>query len=241
MLKRGLLFVLCIVAFVLAGCGTAPCGRGHLETFRDEYELLLEEWDDANTVASSTPRINLSPAIAELQRIRRDVANMEVPACDEAEAVQDATTDYMRARIDLYLAFAGDASDQEMGKHQSVVSQELGELSTAMQALNERIGDRTAVTGHDANGAGESAAPGTKPGAYVQCRQHIRDELTDPSSAIFPSLSIVEASSDSGIWVLASHYQTQNADGDWFRGTFECKVAYEGDGEWRLVDLKLEE
>lgn len=87
---------------------------------------------------------------------------------------------------------------------------------------------------------GDADAPrGTKQTAYVRCRQYIRDELTDVESFEFPDISTLAVSVANGVWVLSDDFQAQDSEGDWFRSAFECKAAYEGDGEWRLVDLTL--
>jgi hypothetical protein len=79
------------------------------EKYRSEVTNLIKEWDDAETVAGSTSRIALSPAVSELQRIRREVDNLELPDC--AEYAQYYLVTYMDTVIEAYLLFMADAPD----------------------------------------------------------------------------------------------------------------------------------
>lgn len=77
-----------------------------------EVKKILPRWDDANSLAGSTSRIALSPAIASLQSIRGDVAGLAYPVCaDEAHSYLVA---YMDETIDGYLYFMSDKTDSEI-------------------------------------------------------------------------------------------------------------------------------
>jgi hypothetical protein len=127
----GLIIVLLIVAaggviYILGGDKllekTQPCYIQAKE-FNEKLQSYFDDWDDANTVAGSTSRIALSPAVKELQTIRRGVADLVAPTC--AVEVQNMVSDYMDKVIEGYLSFMADEGD-------SVVSQKMEEASTAL-------------------------------------------------------------------------------------------------------------
>jgi len=79
-----------------------PCSTQSQE-FIKKLEALFDEWDDANTIASNTARISLGTAVKDLQAIRRQVSDLEVPGC--ALSVKQLCVNYMDTIIEAYLAF----------------------------------------------------------------------------------------------------------------------------------------
>jgi hypothetical protein len=77
----------------------------HIEALRD----VEERFADAVSLAGSTPRISLSEPIANLQEIRRDAEDLEVPSCLEDAHAQ--LIEYMDAYVEAYLSFLSDADD----------------------------------------------------------------------------------------------------------------------------------
>lgn len=69
----------------------------------DDMDHLLGEWDDARDVASNTARIALSEPVARLQSIRRQVDQLDFPACSRWRQVM--LTTYMDHVIDGFLHF----------------------------------------------------------------------------------------------------------------------------------------
>jgi hypothetical protein len=75
---------------------------------RKAYDLLKQhgtEWTDAVTLAGSTPRVQLAPQIATLQRIRRDVQAQPWPEC--AQRAQALLVTTMNGIIDGLTDFLG--------------------------------------------------------------------------------------------------------------------------------------
>lgn len=74
------------------------------DRYLDVIQPIVDRWDDANALASTTSRIALSGPLGDLQSIRREAVALTVPSCaDEAHTHLVA---YMNATIDGYLAFA---------------------------------------------------------------------------------------------------------------------------------------
>lgn len=129
-LPIGLIIILLIV--VVGGAIYALGGNKLLEKaqpchvqaaeFTETLQTYFDDWDDANNVARSTSRVSLSPAISELQAIRREVAELAAPTC--AVEVHNMFIDYMDKTIDSYLSFMANEGD-------SVLSQKFEDASTA--------------------------------------------------------------------------------------------------------------
>ena len=110
---------------VATSTSKSPCYLQSKE-FESNFEKLWKEWDDANNVAQATARINLGPAVAQLQTIRRNVSDLDAPPC--ASNVKALVIDYMNNIIDNYLAFMADNTDLEIQK-----------LSAATDSLNKFV------------------------------------------------------------------------------------------------------
>ena len=109
---------------LLAGCGgttttaanaanvtptAVTCSQADLDAIHAWGDSLLKEWDDATTLANSTPKIQLSDRIADLQRIRREAATKALPAC--AESTRPLLLSFMDSTIDAFTAFLGNQPD----------------------------------------------------------------------------------------------------------------------------------
>jgi hypothetical protein len=130
-MKRFLLLLVFCVA--LTSCVGSRC---NVEEYNAAVEPLLEEWDDAVSIANQTPRGSLAGVIPGLQEIRRSTENLEIEEC--FEDAHSFLVKYMDYTIDGFIAFMGQEDD-------SVVSQkfDLAETSfeTYMTKLNQVVGE----------------------------------------------------------------------------------------------------
>lgn len=79
-------------------------------------------------------------------------------------------------------------------------------------------------------------------GAYVICKDFVRDRLRAPRGARFPSVSRAGVDELGGnSWKVRAWVDAENAFGPEVRAKWECVVVYAGDGEWRLERLDIEE
>lgn len=89
---------------------------------------------------------------------------------------------------------------------------------------------------------GERADEGDAVGAYVICKDFVRDRLRAPGTARFPSVTRAEVGELAGDrWRVRAWVDAENAFGGEVRAEWECVVAYVGDDEWRLEGLDIEE
>jgi len=77
-----------------------------------QIQTIMDEWRDQFTLANSTPRATLSPAIAELQRIKRSTDALVYPEC--AAKVQTSLVSSMEYTIDGFVLFLGDEPDAQV-------------------------------------------------------------------------------------------------------------------------------
>ncbi len=69
----------------------------------DGIHKLVKRWDDANTLADSTARVALNNPISDMQSIRREMADLEMPECISKH--KDLIIRSMDLTIDGYILF----------------------------------------------------------------------------------------------------------------------------------------
>jgi hypothetical protein len=74
----------------------------------------MREFDDASQLVSSTPTGQLSGVISNLQRIRRDVEDAQIPAC--LGTLKTHQLNHMNLVIQTLIAFVAGASQDELNK-----------------------------------------------------------------------------------------------------------------------------
>ncbi len=94
-------YLLAAVLIVAIAVGTfyftrpKPC-YVQAKDFIAAFDPLIHRWKDAYDVARSTSRINLGPAIAEMQSVKRDIEALDPPPCaKEAHEAYIMQADYM--------------------------------------------------------------------------------------------------------------------------------------------------
>ena len=102
-MKRFMVFL--VFCITLTSCGNA-CDTGEYYTI---VSPLLQEWDDATSVAHRTSRIALPGTLSNLQAIKRRTERLKIPEC--FEDAHSFLIKSMYYTIEGFLAFAGDADD----------------------------------------------------------------------------------------------------------------------------------
>ena len=80
-----------------------PCSMPQLEKEVQKVHSHMREFDDASALASSMPREQLSPSIADLQRIRREAEDELIPGC--LNKLREIQVQHMNTVIETLLAF----------------------------------------------------------------------------------------------------------------------------------------
>jgi hypothetical protein len=123
-----------VLALLLAGCGSAPtpssaaspvpqqttptttrtpspsstpdaCSSSQIEASVQKVHRHMREFDDASVLASNVPREQLSASVKELQRIRREAEDEEIPPC--LANLKSYQVDHMNSVINTLVAFLG--------------------------------------------------------------------------------------------------------------------------------------
>jgi hypothetical protein len=89
-----------------------PCGPGQIQAEVQKVQRHMREFDDASTLASRTPRSQISSSIADLQRIRREAEDEVVPPC--LTNLQKYQVDHMNSVINTLVAFMGGADEKSL-------------------------------------------------------------------------------------------------------------------------------
>ena len=110
-----------------------PCSRPQLEKEVQELHRHMREFDDASILASNMPREQLSGSIADLQRIRRESEDEEVPAClSSLKAIQ---VQHMNTVITTLIAFMGGTDQQTLDQGISLARQQHDEYTLELARL----------------------------------------------------------------------------------------------------------
>ncbi|HJS18222.1 MAG TPA: hypothetical protein VJ785_05725 [Anaerolineales bacterium] len=83
------------------------CSMPAIEAEVQKVHSHMREFDDASILASNLPREELSGPIADLQRIRREAEDEEIPTC--LTNLKASQIQHMNTVIDTLLAFIGGA------------------------------------------------------------------------------------------------------------------------------------
>ena len=89
-----------------------PCSSENLPTTVQEINNLMREFDDASQLAKNLPAQQLSEVISDLQRIRRDSEDLQVPAC--LSTLKTHELNHMNLMIQTLLAFVGGANQETL-------------------------------------------------------------------------------------------------------------------------------
>lgn len=89
-----------------------PCSRPQLETEVQKVHKHMREFDDASILASNMPREQLSDPIADLQRIRREAEDEQVPGC--LTNLKLIEVQHMNTVISTLIVFMGGTDQQTL-------------------------------------------------------------------------------------------------------------------------------
>ena len=99
-----------------------PCSMPQLQQEVDEVHSHMREFDDASALAGSIPREQLSSSIADLQRIRREAQDEEIPAC--LTKLREIEVQHMNTVIETLLAFMRGTDQQTLDQGISLARQQ---------------------------------------------------------------------------------------------------------------------
>jgi len=99
-----------------------PCSSQNMPTTVQPINDLMREFDDASQLASNIPAQQLAEVISNLQRIRRDTEDAQIPAC--LETLKTHQLNHMNLMIQTLLAFVGGANQEALKNGLEMARQE---------------------------------------------------------------------------------------------------------------------
>jgi hypothetical protein len=108
----------------IAATPTSILCRDQAAGYLQLIETTLTEWDDAVKIANNTARGSLSPAIADLQAIRRKLNQTTVPGC--TGLAHQYLIQHMDSTIEGFLAFMRDDPDSKVTQKFNDADKSLG-------------------------------------------------------------------------------------------------------------------
>ncbi|HUX07002.1 MAG TPA: SUMF1/EgtB/PvdO family nonheme iron enzyme [Acidobacteriota bacterium] len=113
-LNRILLVILSGIAMICPGCTEEATHTRdeQIELYITKVTSSMQEWDDANAVASRTSRIAISQPVSQLQKIRRAVAALT--QSDATMNNQKLLLEYMDGVINIYLSFMSEEEEVDL-------------------------------------------------------------------------------------------------------------------------------
>lgn len=130
-MKKVFLFLFPILVFSISACGGQPaatqtdslsastiaaaddpCASQNLPATVQPINDLMREFDDASQLASNLPTQQLPDVISDLQRIRRDAEDAQIPSC--LATLKTHQLNHMNLMIQTLLAFVGGADQQAL-------------------------------------------------------------------------------------------------------------------------------
>jgi len=91
-----------------------PCAEENMSTSIKPANDLMREFDDASELAANLSQEQVPTVITNMQRIRREVEDLDVPACLSNLKTHELA--HMNAVIDTLVAFVGGASKDTLTK-----------------------------------------------------------------------------------------------------------------------------
>jgi hypothetical protein len=89
-----------------------PCSTKEIEAEVQKVHSHMREFDDASLLASNLPRDQLKDSISDLQKIRREAEDEEIPGC--LANLKKYEVDHMNTVINTLVAFMGGTSKETL-------------------------------------------------------------------------------------------------------------------------------
>ena len=90
------------------------CSKGQIEEVATKLDVIINSWDDANSLAASSSRISLTTPVSKLQDIQKEIRGLSVPNC--AKPVIESLLEMTDTTIKSYLLFMQNESDSTVEK-----------------------------------------------------------------------------------------------------------------------------
>jgi len=110
-----------------------PCAAESLSAAVEEVNGLMREFDETSQLPSNLDAGKVPDIVSNLQRIRRDAEDLQIPTC--LEALKTHQLDHMNLTIQTLIAFVGAADQQALNDGLEKARQEHDLYSIEMARL----------------------------------------------------------------------------------------------------------
>ena len=110
-----------------------PCSSGLVEAEVQKVHKHMREFDDASILASKLPRDQVPGSVADLQRIRREAEDEEIPAC--LTDLKNYQVDHMNSVINTLLAFISGADTKTLEQGITIARQQHDQYTLELARL----------------------------------------------------------------------------------------------------------
>jgi hypothetical protein len=137
----GLLMVLLFLCLGMTALGGrwyylhGPCGVARVEESSHTLSNQFQVFNDAFDIAKRTSRIALSGPIAEIQKIKRDTEEIQVPACLEPAKRELMTS--IEKSLDGFQAFLAEEADARVAAHLNESVDHMGIFNRTLITVSE--------------------------------------------------------------------------------------------------------
>lgn len=147
-----------VIPTLISSSTPDPCSPDQINAAVQKVHRHMREFDDASTLASNLPLQELSDPIANLQRIRREAEDEEIPPC--LTNLKQYQIEHMNTVIGTLVAFLGGADKQTLEQNITLARQQHDQYTLELaRLLGLTIVPATAITtGTPATPAGTTTA-----------------------------------------------------------------------------------
>jgi len=110
-----------------------PCSSGQVEAEVQKVHRHMREFDDASVLASKLPRDQVPDSVANLQRMRREAEDEEIPAC--LNNLKKYQVDHMNSVINTLLAFISGADSKTLEQGITIARQQHDQYTLELARL----------------------------------------------------------------------------------------------------------
>jgi hypothetical protein len=109
------------------------CSTGQVDVEVQKVHSHMREFDDASILASNLPQEQLSESIANLQRIRRESEDEQIPNC--LTDLKSYQLDHMNSVIDTLVAFIGGTDTESLERGISIAREQHDQYTLELARL----------------------------------------------------------------------------------------------------------
>lgn len=135
-----------VFSLLISGCSIIPesksdCSKNNVNNSIQQLDRLTNQWADMLSLANETPRAYVINTLIELEHIKWNVDDVEVPVC--LNTAKGDLESSMSLAIDGMAKFLGQATDNEVNQKLGASTTELSNYRTEIDRIKKCAPDCT--------------------------------------------------------------------------------------------------